>query len=360
MRRLLLAVALLLPGCAAEAAEPPPAVWRAAVVQPMDMRTAELVDVTCEQVLRVTASGARIRVRLSNVRSPKPLVLSAVTAGVRGRPSRPVTVGGKTAVVVPAGSEVDSDPVLLPVVAGDDVQVVFTVSGRAQLTAHRFAAVEGSCTSAGVETVFRQGLVVEQVEVEGAAGPGIVATGDSLTDAPLPPGAGPRWTQVVAEQLPGRPVVNAAIAGNRVVLGRGYGAPLAQRFDHDVLARRGVGTVVLLAGTNDISMGISAARLQRELTALVVRARAAGLRVVLVTIPPATRRSAADAVVRKTVNAWIRTGGVADQVVDADALLRDPSGAERLGASYDVGDGLHLSPAGHRALGDLVARTLSP
>lgn len=379
MSRLLLVLVLLLPGCAAQALEPVPSpLWRAVDAQPMNMLSAEVRDATCRQVVRVTAPGARVRLRLSNVLGATPLRLAAVTAGVRQSGAaarsgslRPVTVGGQAAFAVPAGRELETDPVLLPVQAGTDVLVSFAVAGSSRLTAHRFGPQTGWCAApgtgdrtaaegaAGFDRASRQGLVVEQVEVDGPAPLGVVATGDSLTDAPLAPQAGPRWTQVLADRMPGTPVVNAAIAGNRVVLGNGFGDPLVQRFDHDVLRRRGAGTVVLLAGTNDISMGISPGRLQRELQGLVARARAKGLRVVLVTIPPAQRRSASAAATRRAVNRWILRSGTADAVVDADALLRDPSGAERLRPVFDSGDGLHLSAAGQRALGEAVADALS-
>lgn len=377
MRRLLLALVLLLPGCTAEAREPDP-LWRAAAAQPMDMlATADVRDATCRQVVRVTASGGRVRLRLSNALSPGPLRVAAVTAGLRSSGAaardgslRPVTVGGASAFTVPAGRELETDPVLLPVAAGTDVLVSFAVTGAARLTAHRFGAAGGWCTragsgdrtraetGAGFDQPTRQGLLVEQVEVQGPARPGVVATGDSLTDAPLQPEAGPRWTQVLAERLPGTAVVNTAIAGNRVVLGNGYGAPLVERFDRDVLARRGAGTVVLLSGTNDLSMGISAPRLQREYQALIARARAKRLRVVLLTIPPARKRSSSAVAARRAVNRWIRTSGAADVVVDAAVVLGDPSGAERLAPAYDSGDGLHLSAAGQRALGEAVADAL--
>ena len=381
MKRILLALVLVLPACSAEATPRTPVLepWRVAAAQPMDMvRTPAVSDATCRQVLRVTATGPLLRIRLSNSRSATPLTIRSATVGLqsagaaaRAGSLRPLTVGGRTSFTVPPGKEAETEPVALPVTAGADVLVSFAVGGTATLTAHRFGAATGWCSRpgsgdlsgsegpAGFVQASRQGLVVEQVEVEAAASrPAVVAAGDSLTDAPLQPGAGPRWTQVLAERLPGTPVVNAAIAGNRVLLGNGYGAPLVRRFDHDVLQRRGAGTVVVLAGTNDLSMGISAARLQREYAGLAKRARAAGLRVVLVTLPPAKQRSPQAISARKAVNRWILTSRVADEVVDADRLLRDPSGAERLAPAYDVGDGLHLSVAAHRVLGERIADAL--
>jgi lysophospholipase L1-like esterase len=386
MRSALLAVSLLtaslpLTACTApQAAERPAAPvrgWRTTAGQPMHLLSSEVRDATCRQVLRLSAGGDRVRLRLSNALGTAPLALSAVTAGLRATgpahvagPLRPVTVGGSSAVEIPAGESVTTDPVEVAAVDGADLLVSFAVRGAARLTAHRYGAATGWCSAAGTGDLTaapevstsqgRAGLVVERVDVEGPAGapPAVVAAGDSLTDAPMLPDAGPRWTEVVAARLSSTPVVNAAIAGNRVLLGNGYGRPLVQRFDEDVLGLPGVGTVVLLAGTNDLSMGIAAERLERELAGLVGRAHARALRVVLVTVPPASRRTASSVAARTQVNDWIRTSRVADVVVDADGVLRDPSGAERLAPQYDSGDGLHLSPAGHRALGDAVAAAL--
>jgi lysophospholipase L1-like esterase len=57
---------------------------------------------------------------------------------------------------------------------------------------------------------------------------------------------------------------------------------------------------------------------------------------------------------RQALNQWIRSSGVFDAVVDFDAALRDPAQPERLQKALDVGDGLHPSIAGYRAMADAV------
>jgi lysophospholipase L1-like esterase len=297
--------------------------------------------------------------------------LRAEGAAARAGSLRAVTAHGAAAFVVPAGEQVVTDPVALPVAEGDDLLVSLAVEGQAALTVHRFGAATGWCSGAGsgdrtreesaapFPTSDRRGLVVEDVAVAATAdAPRTgVADGDSLPDAPLPADTWARWTDVLAARIDA-PVANAAIAGNRVLLEGGFGRPLVERFGRDVLDRDGAGTVVLLAGTNDLSRELPAADLQRELEGLCARARAARLRVVLVTIPPADERTPRAQAARHEVNAWIRSGAASDAVVDADAVLRDPIDPERLAPRHDSGDGLHLSPAGHRALGDAVADAL--
>lgn len=354
--------------------------WRASFTQPMNrVATTPVRDVTCREIVRPRAAGTQVRVHLSNVLGIRPIELSAVTVGLRSRGAgltgtpAAVTVGGLTTMRIAPGKELLSDPIPLPVRAGADLAVSFAVRGKAFLPEHSYAAATSWCSrrgagdltgrvdAAGFPLDDRSGLLVSGVDVSGEApqdapsGASLVAVGDSLTDAPLPPDTYNRWTDAIAPMLPGTPVVNAAIAGNRVVQSGGYGPTLRERFDGDVLLQAGVDTVVVLAGTNDISTGVSAERLQSELEALVVRGQQAGLRIVLATIPPAARRTAAERGVRDAVNSWIRNRSRADLVVDADRALRDPTAPGRLLSRYDHGDGLHLSPAGHAALARAVA-----
>jgi lysophospholipase L1-like esterase len=277
-------------------------------------------------------------------------------------------VATKSAVTIPPHGQVTTEPASLHVTAGADIAVSFSVSGTARLSEHLLGAATGWCTGPGTgdhtrdpgATAFhntsREGLVLEGLEVETTAATrtGIVAVGDSLTDPPLPPDSYKRWTDVLASS-PGRPVANVAIGGNRVVLPGGYGTTLTERFGRDVLDRPGTGTLILFAGTNDVSRGISSADLIDRLQALVGQSHRAGMRVVLVTLAPAWRRPAAMEQVRQTVNAWIRSTPVADARIDADRLLRDPQQPTHLRSSYDRGDGLHLSALGHAVLGKAAA-----
>ena len=60
---------------------------------------------------------------------------------------------------------------------------------------------------------------------------------------------------------------------------------------------------------------------------------------------------------RQAINAWIRSGGEFDAVVDFDRALRDPAEPKKLAAAYDSGDHLHPSDAGCKAMA--MAFTLS-
>jgi lysophospholipase L1-like esterase len=342
------------------------------------VREAPAQNETCRQIIRSTVGGSVIRLRLSNVMSPTPLSLAGVTVGIRSVGSalaaapKLVTVGGSATPVIGAGKVVTTDPIELLVAADDDVAVTFAIAGTARLTEHLLGAATGWCSGPGTgdhttdptrdpfTQGSREGLVVEAVEVQTTTPrrDGIIAVGDSLTDPPLPADTYQRWTDVVAAGT-AHSVANAAIGGNRVMLRGGYGRTLTERFTDDVLDRPGTGTLVLFAGTNDVSTGITTATLTARLEELTKRAKSRGFRVVVVTLVPAWKRSPAKERVRQDVNTWIRTTPYADLRVDADKLLRDPARPTHLLPSYDFGDGLHLSAAGHRVLGQAIVTVLA-
>jgi lysophospholipase L1-like esterase len=367
-------------GCAhvTAATKAPSVPWQTSAVQAMSkVRDAPADNETCRQLIRSTTSGSVIRLRLSNAMSRTPLSLSAITAGVSASgaslvgPPTLVTVAGAPTVTIKPGRVVTTDPVQLLVTAGQDVAVTFAVNGTAMLTEHLLGAATGWCTGPGsgdhtketTQAPFgqesREGLVVEALETQTSAPrtDGILAVGDSLTDPPLPPDTYQRWSDVVAAKTH-RAVGNLAIGGNRVMLPGGYGPTLTQRFSSDVLSRPGAGTLIVFAGTNDVSTGIAPGTLTRRLSQLCRQAHAHHLRVVVVTLPPAWKRDAAKEMTRQQVNAWIRTTRDADARVDADALLRDPARRTHLLSAYDFGDGLHISAAGHRVLGQAILAAL--
>ena len=64
--------------------------------------------------------------------------------------------------------------------------------------------------------------------------------------------------------------------------------------------------------------------------------------------------SPAGEAIREAVNAWIRTSGAFDGVIDFDAVMRDPADPLRLNPAYDSGDHLHPDDAGYQAMADAI------
>jgi lysophospholipase L1-like esterase len=68
--------------------------------------------------------------------------------------------------------------------------------------------------------------------------------------------------------------------------------------------------------------------------------------------------SAAREAVRQRVNAWIRTAGAFDAVLDFDAAVRDPGRPTRLLPARDSGEHLHPNDAGYEAMARAVPLSL--
>jgi lysophospholipase L1-like esterase len=195
----------------------------------------------------------------------------------------------------------------------------------------------------------------------------VVAVGDSITDGV---GSGEdtneRWSDALAARLTAAggardmAVLNAGISGNELLAGSAQdGDTPLQRFGRDVAAAAGATDVVLHIGTNDIAAGRGAAAIIAGMQRFVERAHAAHLRVFLTTITPSTNGAhgtPAATAVRDAVNAWVLTRGRADAdgVFDFAAAVADPAHPTRLAPAFDSGDGLHLTPAGYRALAGAV------
>ena len=364
----------------------PQAVWDERFVLPLGMpRT--LRDVTLRQTLRTSLGGERLRLVVSNEYGTTPLALGRVTLRTVGTAQAvPVRFDGADDAVVPPGARWVSDPVPLPTRAGDRVEVDLYLPGPTALGGFHWDARETTVLIRGNaagrqltthEPPLTTRAFIAELQVDTGRPPAtVVAIGDSITDGNgSTPGADQRWPDQLARRLAphGVAVLNAGISGNRL-LRDGMGESALARFERDVLRHAGVRAVIVLLGTNDIGWPggpfarteplPSLEQLARGLTQLTEQARARGVRVLGATLPPFNdalkgtplegHYSPQKEALRQRLNAWVRTSGTFDAVVDFDAVLRDPSDPARLRAAFDSGDHLHPGDAGYRAMADAI------
>jgi lysophospholipase L1-like esterase len=399
---LILAVAWL-GGCAGIPATEKPRVhwvtsWGTANMHPDEsnlLPDSEWRDASLRQIVRVSLPGGRMRVRLSNVYGSAPLVIDAATIARAVRPGvsdveasslRKLTFDGRESVAIPANGEFYSDVVTLDHASQAD----FAISMHLRDTPARQTGHPGSRTTSFItsgnrvaETAwpdsrkFVRWYNIADIEVEAPLGVGaVVAIGDSITD-----GHGSttdhndRWTDALVMRLareggPAMAVVNAGIGGNRL-LREGLGPNVISRFDRDVLSRSGVTHAIVLIGVNDLGIqhrngeDTPAARaklvtdLETGYRQLVERAHAHGICVIGGTILPYVgsdyyKPNDLNDADRRELNDWIRTSTTFDAVADFDAATRDPAEPRRMRKEDDIGDGLHPSPAGFRAMAEAV------
>lgn len=341
--------------------------------------------------LRLSTGGDGVKLTLRNPEGAVPLVISravvAPASGSRGFEIDPNTAhalsfAGKDGATIAAGSVAVSDDVAFAVRDGGDMIVSVTVSAPSTTVAG----------NAGFPAAFAQGVTdpaaaiaksvlqevklrpfVTMVAVRNPARPcTIVTLGDSITEGARGTVTGWRgWPGAFASQLARHRkgghcgVVNAGISGNRV-LRNGRGTAAVDRFDRDVASVPGASDVILLEGINDIWRAggkLSAADLIAGYRVLIRKAHAHGIRVIGGTMTPGwsskyLRREMED--VREQVNAWIRTGGEFDGVIDFEAAVRDTSAPPQITRAFDSGDHLHPGNAGYQAMGRAVPMSMFP
>ena len=158
-------------------------------------------------------------------------------------------------------------------------------------------------------------------------------------------------------------VANMGIGGNRILRDITGSSALA-RFDRDVLSQSGVKWVMILEGINDIGHGagtpaeaVTAEELIAAHKTMIEMAHAHGIRAIGCTLTPyegASYSTPAGEVIRQALNAWIRSGGAYDAVVDFEAATRDPANPKRFRAEFDPGDHLHPNNTGYEAMANAV------
>lgn len=363
-----------------------------------------LENQTIRERVRITAGGKQIRLRLSNECGSSALPIGRVSVGMAQDPAsvvvgsiREVRFGGQSSIVIPPGAPALSDPVNLPVSNGAQITISIYLPKRiTSVTLHGLALRQSVVSTRGDHTqdlsieagknsdssAFLGAVLVPSADKRRV----IVAFGDSTVDGDgSTPEQDRAWPSVLFRRLDSSnraiqyAVANAGLAGNRLLADGpipDFGSSGLARYERDALSVPGVTDIVVLEGTNDIGfpgakfgdLALASAEdapTTEDIVAayrqLIARAHARGIRVIGATIMPSEGvpipgyHSDAKEKIRQDVNDWIRTSREFDDVVDFDAVVRDPDHPGRLLARFTSKDHLHPNDEGYRALGDRVA-----
>lgn len=352
-------------------------------------------DQTIRNIIYTSAGGTVARVRLDNAFGSRALEVGAAAIAVTGRgapglagASVPLSFAGHSSTVIPPGRQVFSDPVRLAVRPFERLAVsVFLPRATGPPTEHynahqtNYLATGDRVLAAGAaafNSPLESWYFVSSLDVwsSGRDRGAVVALGDSITNGNgSATGANARWPNALARRLASLPgqapsVVDAGIEGNRVLNAAPCCGPSAvARFGRDVLHQSGVAEVILLEGINDITYSnsaspltvphsnVSAPQIIAGYEELIERAHSAGLKIFGATLTPFAGSqpwTPAGEAKREAVNAWIRSSGAFDGVIDFARVLGAPADPERLDPRYDDGDHLHPNDAGYQAMANAI------
>jgi len=362
-----------------------------------------LGNATVRMIVRPTIAGESLRIKLENTRANTRAVFSAAFIGVSesGGSVVPGTntrlfFGGGSGLSLAPGQGAWSDPIAFEVKAFERLTVSLNVTEASDVSMHALGLVT-NYSGAGSRAAEASGdgftpipqtvpgnrvaefpfywLAVVDVLSSSAIGT-IVAFGDSWVDGRcsttdngvVRPDLYQRWTDLLAARLASRPsnerraVVNAGIAGNRIIPGGGNGPAALERFDRDVLERAGASHVFFLQGMNDIGGGATAPQIISAMQQIIDRAHAKGLRIIGGTLfplarPDLARWTASMEAQRLGVNTWIRTQAKFDAVVDFDQRMSGGllyAGNASLKPEFVCDDNVHPNARGYKAMAEFV------
>ena len=338
------------------------------------------------------------------------VAINGLGAAVNSAQDAAVTFSGSASVTLAPGQEIDSDPVKITYTFGQWLAVSVYVQGTfPPLTEHNsqisnnYATPVGAgntttdATGSSFSQVNQEWYLVSGVEAYGPYQGTVAFFGSSSVDGHNANyGSGnsyPTSNLVDPTLINDRPtdwlarslntagyqlgVLNAGLLGDPVaedgITGTGTALAGLDRFKHDVLEQPAIKAVVIYIGGVDLRSDCdTAAQVETSLTNLVSQAAAAGVRVILGTIPPSEycttsgpQPTAADpyngdlnpgpenagSTQRRAVNAWIRTTGASlpgvAAIADFDQALAYPAHPDFYMPQFYTNDAFHPNGAGY-------------
>ena len=393
-RTIILAAAALLtlcPRAAATAGDGFTGTWATAAewTGEGDMPRMSLSGNTLREIIHVSIGGDELQLQLSNEFSREPVEIRQVyvadaldSCDIDRRTATTLRFGGQTAVTIAPGQTAMSDNfryrlkpmqrLAITICYGEQVPVNMTSHRGSRTTsfiANGTIAAKKRFTAAE-RLLHWYNICQLNVRTDGQV-KAVAVLGNSITD-----GRGStndmqnRWPDQMAAALlkdqtsHPQAVLNLGIGGNCVVRG-GLSEPALKRFDRDILGQKGVETLIIFEGTNDIGTSKHSEQTAKEIIeayqTLIRRAHEGGIKTVVgATITPVKGSSwfsPYHEAARQQVNEWIRNGGEFDAVIDFDKLTRDPDDQQRLKEALSD-DWLHLNAEGYRVMGQHAAEQL--
>jgi lysophospholipase L1-like esterase len=371
-------------------------------------------------IMLPSVGGTEERVRFSNYFGGTPITIGAarlalaVGTGPAINPDNdtPLTFNGSTTVTLQPNQEVYSDPVHISYTFGQHLAVSMYLKGTfPPLTEHDSQVSNNFATpsGAGDNTADADGMaftdittewfLVTNIDVYGPYSGTVAMFGSSsmeghnsnfgdtnsypVANGPVPGQDNDRPSDWIARSLNDAGysigVLNAGLlgdpAGEDGNSASGMAVAGVDRINHDVLQQPGIKAMVIYIGGIDIREDcLPATTVEQYLTTIIGKANAAGVRIILATLPPSEYCISSDASVlpsganpyggdinpgpenpgstqRRLLNTWIRTAGSqlpgVVAIADFDQVLAYPAHPDFMMPNLNSGDNFHPNGVGY-------------
>ena len=344
-----------------------------------------LAKTTVRQIIKVTTSGDKFKLRLSNQYGKSPVQVESMHIAKQGARADQsdiitstdtvVTVNGKASFEIPAGEVIETDTIDFKVTALENVAISTYFGGNVPttgVTGHRGARATAYQTPGNEVSTESLGSVnglktctgwffladVSLMQPEGSKA--VVCFGDSITDGygtdagylGKKPDSYTRWGDYFAKRLQANEstknvsVINEGIGGNAIF--GGLGPAGKDRFKRDLLEHDGVAYCIILFGVNDLDKLPNADKfnkLKPEYEKMIALCHENNIKVYAAPILPfgtSGYYSEGSEEVRQLINDWFRSEeSEVDGIIDFESAVADPENPKNVREEYTHSDGLH-------------------
>ena len=344
-----------------------------------------LVKTTVRQIIKVTTSGDKFKLRLSNQYGKSSVQVESMHIAKQGARADQsdiitstdtvVTVDGKESFEIPAGEVIETDTIDFKVTALENVAISTYFGGNVPttgVTGHRGArattyqtpgnevSTESLGSVNGLKTCTGWFFLADVSLMQPEGSKAVVCFGDSITDGygtdagylGKKPDSYTRWGDYFAKRLQANEstknvsVINEGIGGNAIF--GGLGPAGKDRFRRDILEHDGVAYCIILFGVNDLDKLQNTSKfnqLKPEYEKMISLCHANNIKVYAAPILPFGKSgyySEGSEDVRQLINNWFRSSesGV-DGIIDFESAVADPENPKNIREEYTHSDGLH-------------------
>ena len=344
-----------------------------------------LAKTTVRQIIKVTTSGDKFKLRLSNQYGKSSVQVESMHIAKQGARADQsdiitstdtvVTVDGKESFEIPAGEVIETDTIDFEVTALENVAISTYFGGNVPttgVTGHRGArattyqtpgnevSTESLGSVNGLKTCTGWFFLADVSLMQPEGSKAVVCFGDSITDGygtdagylGKKPDSYTRWGDYFAKRLQANEstknvsVINEGIGGNAIF--GGLGPAGKDRFRRDLLEHDGVAYCIILFGVNDLDKLQNTSKfnqLKPEYEKMIALCHANNIKVYAAPILPfgtSSYYSEGSEGVRQLINNWFRSSesGV-DGIIDFESAVADPDNPKNVREEYTHSDGLH-------------------
>lgn len=365
------------------------ATWATAeqVVEPHNCPPAPyLENNSIRQIVQVSISGKKIRLKFSNEFSKGPVTINAAevaiaaTAGsssdIVAGTEKSLTFNGSPSVTIQPGELVISDPINFKLNNRENVAITMHLgeASSTSVTGHPGSRTtsyiaEGQTSDFSNATATAHWYIINAIEVFAEKNArAVVVLGNSITD-----GRGSttdqqnRWTDNLSRRLLENKstkrvaVLNMGLGGNCILNG-GLGPTGRSRYNRDLFQQEGVKYIILFEGVNDLGgYGDAVAKAKQIIEVykqIIDEAHERGIYVYGGTVMQFKGNnyySENHEEGRQLLNDWIRNGGYFDGLIDFDKAMGSEDDPARLNPKFLFeNDWLHPNADGYVHMGNCI------